>query len=512
MKRLILSLVSLVLGIWLCLYIFSCSATEMLTQESIQKIENINDDVTGTAKLTHQGNEGDIILQAFAWRSQWNGQFGQWYNGISNMALQLSNDGFTVLWFPPPGKTIRSNLGDHGDYTSACGYMPLDYRDYGLYQQWVMDGGTKTWYQHASTKTLYGSVSELRACISNLHRKGIKVLADVVINHRAGRQTNGQGEWCCWGDNLGQVSSGYMVWGKNDNNPQQILNESGGSGGYEGTWSYGGRTYNNQSTGYASEISHWNSAARSDILAYVLDLKNYCGFDGMRMDMVKGYDPYYVGMYSDYMGSYMTVGEWYEYNNPQALYDYVNRTGQSTEYASANDGKSLVFDFYLKGTLTMAVKNQDFSGLNGIVFGWPRAAVTFVDNHDTGQSAGGVGQAHNPIEDGVNDMRNRIQAYAIILSHPGIPCVYWYHYNDCGSELKTFITNMIKWRKSEGIIATSIYKLYSKGNGYYSAYITNNVAGQGLCIAVGTGNTWSGPGTGWTQVYNNYYTRIWRKD
>jgi maltooligosyltrehalose synthase len=60
--------------------------------------------------------------------------------------------GFSAIWMPPPSESV-----------SPQGYLPTDL--YNLTSQ-------------------YGSEAELRECISALHAAGLKVLADIVINHR----------------------------------------------------------------------------------------------------------------------------------------------------------------------------------------------------------------------------------------------------------------------------------------------------------------------------------------
>ena len=47
----------------------------------------------------------------------------------------------------------------------------------------------------------------------------------------------------------------------------------------------------------------------------------------------------------------------------------------------------------------------------------PLQAVTFVDNHDTGST-----QAHWPFP-----RLAKLEGYAYILTHPGLPTVFWEH-------------------------------------------------------------------------------------
>jgi len=189
----------------------------------------------------HNGSS-EIMLQAFHWRAKNNGQHGAWYDLIASKAQDLEETGITMVWFPPPSKTMRYDLDEYGDWASANGYVPMDYYDLGEYRQWVQDGWPPNheagndmdgkWYQHAGTETLWGSRAELENAIKTLNSKGIKAIADIVLNHRGPREINRCGEGISWGDDNGRVESGRMVWGHfNDCDPQEIINSDGGSGG-----------------------------------------------------------------------------------------------------------------------------------------------------------------------------------------------------------------------------------------------------------------------------------------
>jgi hypothetical protein len=81
-----------------------------------------------------------------------------------------------------------------------------------------------------------------------------------------------------------------------------------------------------------------------------------------------------------------------------------------------------VFDFALKERLQNGNVAEWRHGLNGNPdAAWRQAAVTFVDNHDTGYSPGQYGgQHHWPLSDPMRDV-----AYTYILLSPGTPTVYW---------------------------------------------------------------------------------------
>jgi hypothetical protein len=86
--------------------------------------------------------------QGFNWESC----KSKWYNVLSDQAAQIAAAGYTAVWLPPPS-----------DAVSPQGYLPRD-----LY---VLDSA-------------YGTESELRHCIKELKRHNLKVIADIVINHR----------------------------------------------------------------------------------------------------------------------------------------------------------------------------------------------------------------------------------------------------------------------------------------------------------------------------------------
>ena len=68
------------------------------------------------------------------------------------------------------------------------------------------------------------------------------------------------------------------------------------------------------------------------------------------------------------------------------------------------------------------------------------------------------------------------QAYAQILTHPGVPSVYWKHYFEWGSDLQNKISALINARKIAGV--TSGSRVDMQGNartaGVYAARITGS--------------------------------------
>ncbi len=49
--------------------------------------------------------------------------------------------------------------------------------------------------QYYNLESSYGSEAQLKALIKELHKAGIKAVADIVINHRCGDKQDANGVW-----------------------------------------------------------------------------------------------------------------------------------------------------------------------------------------------------------------------------------------------------------------------------------------------------------------------------
>ncbi|GLT46969.1 hypothetical protein SLA2020_206940 [Shorea laevis] len=142
-----------------------------------------------------------------------------------------------------------------------------------------------------------------------------------------------------------------------------------------------------------------------------------------------------------------------------ALKDWVNAAG----------GSVTAFDFTTKGVLQAAVQGELWRlkdsngkppGLIGIL---PQNAVTFIDNHDTGST-----QKLWPFpSDKV------MQGYAYILTHPGIPSIFYDHFFDWG--LKEEIGKLVAIRNRNGISTTSSVNILAADADLYVAAIDEKI-------------------------------------
>jgi alpha-amylase len=131
---------------------------------------------------------------------------------------------------------------------------------------------------------------------------------------------------------------------------------------------------------------------------------------------------------------------------------------------------------------------------------WKQRAVTFLENHDTGfrtnEDGAPDGDAHK-FDSFANNWEVE-QAYAYVLTHPGVPCVYWKHFFDWGTDLRGKITALVNARKVSGVHAGS--PLFPQNNardkGVYAALVVGSKGS--LYVRVG------GNDDDWQPSFSNY--------
>ena len=367
-----------------------------------------------------------VMLQSFSW----NGFAESSWSALTQQADTLSKY-FNLIWAPPSGypNTTSNNMG----------YYPV---------YWL------------NQNSAFGTETELRMMIKTFKDKGTGIIADVVINHK-----NGKSKYCDFvdesvtGQNTGKT---YSVSWDNANYTQICSDDEGNTD--KSSEAYG-KVKGNKDTGLndggCRDLDHTNATTQKNVEAYEDFLLNEMGYTGFRYDFVKGFDPKYINTYNTAAKPAYSVGEYWQGSVTDSksgdhpfggVKDWVDATGKT----------SAAFDFPMKYFIQDAFGNSNWSKLANYTTstlmgtgGYAQYAVTFVDNHDTGEP-----------HDNPQPLRANIAAAnAYILAMPGTPCIWLSHW----TAYKTIIKKCILARKLAGITNTSTVETsVGSSTGYYA--------------------------------------------
>lgn len=360
-------------------------------------------------------NYGGVMLQGFYWGSYNDTKWEQ----LTSQADELGSL-FDLIWIPNSGRTDATGT------ELSMGYIPM------------------YWLDHTSC---FGTEAQLRTMIEAYRQRGTGILMDLVINHKNGETT--------WVDFANETVTGptsgrtFSVQWDNETHAQICHTDECNSHGYTTT----GAADTGDDYDSARDLDHSNVTTQQNVRTYMDFLLNELGYSGFRIDMTKGYSPYYTSKYNHWLHPYFSVGEYWD-SNPDLLHDWLEGTRWDNQIQSAT------FDYILKYRINDAFNGDSFNasalddkGLCADVT-YNRWAVTFVDNHDTGQ----VGNHSRMTND------NHIEAAnALILVLPGTPNIFWKHYQSH----KSAITKMIKGRRAAGITNQSPITEQKQSNGGY---------------------------------------------
>jgi alpha-amylase len=243
---------------------------------------------------------------------------------------------------------------------------------------------------------------------------------------------------------------------------------------------------------------------RDDLVAWLTWLRQEIGFEGLRFDFTKGYGARFAAEYARRAGARFAVGEYWTsmgYDGTTLLPDQDGHRQQLADWVDGTGGTVATFDFTTKGLLQEACRSRQFGWLrakdgraSGFMGWWPARAVTFLDNHDTGSS-----QAHWPFPS-----ERVAEGYAYILTHPGMPTVFWDHLFAWGPELGRTIEALAKLRHELGIHRESRLEILAAGHELYAARIDGR-----LVVKLGTGDF--APGAGWAPRLSGPGFSIWTR-
>ncbi|KAG6429675.1 hypothetical protein SASPL_107727 [Salvia splendens] len=392
------------------------SSTPIFTEVELAEVEDDSPPRITISSGTGSGYE--ILCQGFNWDSH---KSGRWYLEIQEKASELASLGFTVIWLPPPTDSV-----------SPEGYMPRD-----LY----------------NLNSRYGDIDQLKNVVKKLHEVGLKVLGDVVLNHRCAQFRNQNGVWNIFGGRLNWDDHAVV---SDDPHFQGRGNKSSGDNFHA-----------------APNIDHSQEFVRKDIKEWLCWLRKEIGYDGWRLDFARGF---WGGYFKDYLEAsepYFAVGEFWDslsYSYGEMDHNQDAHRQRIVDWINATSGTAGAFDVTTKGILHSALERCEYWRLSdekgkppGVMGWWPSRAVTFIENHDTGST-----QGHWRFPGG-----KEMQGYAYILTHPGTPSVFYDH---IFSDYKSQIKELISIRKRKKIHCRSTVKIVKSERDVYAAVIDDKVA------------------------------------
>lgn len=332
----------------------------------------------------YQNGRG-VMMQAFYWDVE--PRF-EWWDIIADKTDEWAAVGVDRIWLPPASK------GQSGEF--SMGYDPSDYYDLGEY------------FQHGTSETRFGSREELDNLIAKAHSNNIEVIADIVMGHNSG----GGSEYNPYRDKntytLFNVATGNAsgMFNRNyeDYHPNSI-HEMDESALFFEEQDLCHLQPNVQNGFWKSE----NSVAKF--------YKNTVGFDGWRFDFVKSFNSQFVKAWDEEVGGW-SVGEFYD-GNADLVRQWMAGSGINA------------FDFPCLFQMKDAFQQNNLSILETGNMLWktnPNEAVTFVANHDTDREP-------------VIEQKDKLYAYAYILTHPGYPTIFYSDYENV--ELKEKLDTLI---------------------------------------------------------------------
>ena len=358
--------------------------------------ENVNEVYTGSVPPQCEA----ILMQAF-----YNESYSATAAGVSEygdtkwttLTAQADTLGkyFDYIWLPPSA------------YGDGMGYHPM---------------------QYSNQNSNWGTRTELEALISALHGAGAKVIADIVINHCAG--------WTTWCDFPTMDFDQYGIfypdasWICSDDEVNK--NPSAGDC-YEAAT---GHPDDGENWDGARDWSHDMVQVQNMFIAYLQWMRNVMHYDGFRYDKGDGFNNWHHWNYNKHAKPEIAFME--SWNGDDEIIREIEQANRSL----------MALDFQTKWDAVGGIAGFDYSKCQGsglLGRGYAKYAVTFIDSHDgflRDFEFSGTGNSMTPA------LKDRLmQANAYILGMPGVPCVFYPHWQKYSADIKP----MIRARRLAGI-------------------------------------------------------------
>ncbi len=406
-------------------------------------------------------------------------QYFHWYTAdnilweeIKEKAEWLASLGITSAWLPPAYKAAAGG--------SSTGYDPYDLFDLGEFKQ------------KDSIRTKYGTKAQYQQAIEAMHQNNIQVIADIVLNHKAG----------------GDETEKFMAVKVDESDRNKVLstpieieahtkfifpgrakkysdfvwnfqcfsgvdynNATGETAIYniQGEWGDGWEEMVDTEKGnydylMFNDIEFRNPAVREELHHWAKWYINEAPFDGVRLDAVKHITPKFYNEWLDKLRQetgkeIFAVGEyWAPGLLPMLL-----------KYYEATEGRMSLFDSSLQHNFHAASNSSNEYDLcrifdETLTSVLPEKSVTVVDNHDT--------QPLQALEAPVEHWFKPIAYALILLRQQGYPCIFYpdlfgASYKDKGSDGNDYEIFLNKVEELEGLLKARKDVAYGEQKDYF---------------------------------------------
>lgn len=391
--------------------------------------------------------ENLVLFQAFEWYLS---DDGEYYKNMKNRAKELKDAGFGAIWLPPVFKSTGTN---------DVGYGVYDIYDLGEFDQ------------KGSIRTKYGTKDELIDMINEFHEQGIKVYADVVLNHMAGadRPEKFKAIKVDNNDRTNEISdeieiegwTGFDFPGRDNKYSSFKWNFNHFSGidfdnltgenaifkiiGENKGWGLGvSEEKGNFDYLMFADIDHSHPDVIEELKKWSIWFVKETGIDGIRLDALKHIDIEFINKFVDNLKSefgeeFYVFGE-YWMGDIEKIKEYLDNTNHKID----------LFDVPLHYAFNSISNNGQGYDLrtildDSLLRNNPMETVTFVDNHDS--------QPNESLQSWVKAWFKEIAYSIILLREEGYPCVFYGDYYGLNGEqpfdgIKDTINKLISIRQN----------------------------------------------------------------
>ncbi|MBD1913859.1 MULTISPECIES: alpha-amylase [unclassified Leptolyngbya] len=379
------------------------------------------------------GQFNGVMMQYFHWYIPSDGTL---WNEFAERVQGLAEAGITSVWLPPAYKGVGG--------AQEVGYGVYDMFDLGEFDQ------------KGTVRTKYGTKEEYVAAIKAAKAAGVRVYADVVLNHKLGADELEEVEATPYdpedrhrpiGDmqtikvwthftfpgRHGKYSEMEWHWWHFDAVDYNVYNES-----EDAVYLFKGKKFDEQvdlekgAFDYlmGCDLDMEDPEVRDELKRWGEWFIDTTDVDGFRFDAVKhvkaGFFPEWLNHCRRYAGrDLFAVGEYWSYDI-EALHHFIALTG----------GDVLLFDAPLHHNFSVASTRGNHYDMrqifdNTLVQQQPALAVTLVDNHDS--------QPLQALESVVEGWFKPLAYALILLRREGYPCIFYAdyygaHYKDKGRD------------------------------------------------------------------------------